>query len=221
MTTTPPPSSPRTTLSRHPERGDHDPEAIRAFLDSQFLCHFAFQGPDGPLCIPTCYGRIGDWLYIHGALASRVMSVGKTKALPICVTVTRVDGVVVAKSAFHHSMNFCSVMVHGEAETVSDFEEKAKALAAITDRVVPGRWDECRPATDAEINATGVLRLSLAEASLKARTGGPVEAKEDLTGPQWSGVLPVTLVAGQPEPVAEAEVPPSVALFLAQFAPPS
>jgi nitroimidazol reductase NimA-like FMN-containing flavoprotein (pyridoxamine 5'-phosphate oxidase superfamily) len=154
-------------------------------------------------------------------MASRVVSAGKAKPLPICVTVTRIDGVVVAKSAFHHSMNFRSVMVHGEAEIVSDFEEKARALAAITDRVVPGRWDECRPATDAEINATGVLRLSLAEASLKARTGGPVEAKEDVNGPQWSGVLPMVLVAGRPEPVAEGEVPPSVAMFLEQFTSPS
>ncbi|MCF8500401.1 MAG: pyridoxamine 5'-phosphate oxidase family protein, partial [Rhodospirillum sp.] len=200
MTTTVPPASARTTLKRHPERGDHDLGAIRAFLDSQFLCHFAFEGPEGPLCIPTCYGRIGDVLYLHGAMASRIMVATRARTIPVCVTVTRVDGVVVAKSAFHHSLNFASVMIHGGAEAVTDFEEKARALAAITDQVVPGRWDECRPTKDAEINATGVLRLSLSEASLKARSGAPIEAKEDEGGPQWSGVIPMSLVAGRPDP---------------------
>jgi nitroimidazol reductase NimA-like FMN-containing flavoprotein (pyridoxamine 5'-phosphate oxidase superfamily) len=211
------PASPRVVLRRHPERGDHDLDTIKACLDSQFLCHLAFEGPDGPICLPTCHGRIGDILYVHGALASRIIAASRAKSLAVCLTVSRVDGIVVAKSAFHHSLNFESVMVMGQAEEVTDFEEKARALAAITNNVVPDRWDECRPARDAEINATGVLRLSLVEASRKYRSGAPVEDKADVSGPEWSGVVPLALVAGTPQPVDDRPLPDSLRALARRF----
>ncbi|MBK1665791.1 pyridoxamine 5'-phosphate oxidase [Rhodospirillum rubrum] len=204
--------SPRVQLRRHPERGSHQREAILAVLDGAFVCHLAFATKSGPACVPTCYGRIDDVLYIHGAPASRLMAGGRQGDLAVCLTVTQIDGVVMARSAFHHSLNFRSVMVLGTAQAVSDPEEKTRGLAAITDQVAPGRWDECRPMTEAELKATAVLRLDLAEASLKERQGPPSDPASDAGLPIWTGVVPLALSAGAPLAAedAAAALPDSV-----------
>lgn len=223
--------SDRTRLRRHPERGSHEPEAVRAVLDAHFLCHLAFETPDGPVCLPTCYGRVGDTLYVHGAPASRAMRGARAaEGLPLCLTVTLVDGILLARGAFNHSLTYRSVMVMGQAQAVTDEAEKRAALAAITDQVVPGRWAECRPMTAAELAATAVLRLPLAEASMKVHGGGPsADAQPPTEEPRdaiWTGLVPLALAAGQPVAMpdpghpAAPESPPSLARLAARHPPP-
>ncbi|GEO80209.1 pyridoxamine 5'-phosphate oxidase family protein [Pararhodospirillum oryzae] len=215
------PSSPRTRLVRRPERANHDPAALRAVLDSQFVCHLAWQSEAGPVCVPTCYGRLDETLYLHGAPASRLMAAVRQGPVPVCLTVSVIDGIVFAPRACGHSLNFRSVMVMGNATLVTDPEEITRALAALTDQVTPGRLAECRPMTPADARGVAVLALSLAEASMKQRQGGPSQTDDPdqpTDFPAWSGVVPLSVVAGTPEPAGPPRPePPSLARLAARY----
>jgi len=207
--------TPRTTLGRHPERGTHERETVNQILDEGFVCHVGFVSDGQPYVIPTGYARVGDDIYIHGSAASRMLR-NLEKGIEMCVTVTLLDGLVMARAAFSHSMNYRSVVVLGKATLVEDAEEKMAALQAITEHIVPGRWAETRWPTPQELKATSVLKLPLAEASAKIRTGGPKDKEEDLTFPVWAGVLPFSLVPGDPvehEASAVHDVPEYVARY--------
>ena len=189
----------RTRLRRLPQRGSFERQAVYDILDEGFVCHVGFVSGGQPFVIPTAYGRAGDELYIHGARASRMLKALRDGA-EVCVTVTLVDGLVLARSAFHHSVNYRSVVVFGRARVVETPEEKMRALAAFTEHVVPGRWDEVREPNRQELDATLVLALPLAEASAKVRTGPPVDDEEDYALPVWAGVIPLAVGTGVPDP---------------------
>lgn len=197
----------RTTLKRHPERGRFEREQIYAALDAAWVCHLGIATDDGPVVIPTSYARRGDTLLVHGSPASRLLRSSAT-GIPICVTVTHIDGLVLARSTYHHSVNFRSVVVFGRATEITDPIEKADALAAFVEHIVPGRTADARPATPLEVKGTKVLSVPLAEASLKVRTGGPSEEPEDYDLPVWAGVVPITSSTG--DPVADDRLDPSV-----------
>ena len=199
----------RTTLKRLPKRGAFDRETVYGILDEGFVCHVGFVVEGQPFVIPTAYGREGDELFIHGSRASRMLKTLR-EGVQVCVTVTLVDGLVMARSAFHHSMNYRSVVVFGTARVVESEEEKLSALRAFTEHVAPARWDEVREPNRQELNSTLVLSLKLDEASAKVRTGPPVDDEEDYALPVWAGVLPLRLVAGDPlaDPRLEPGIPP-------------
>jgi nitroimidazol reductase NimA-like FMN-containing flavoprotein (pyridoxamine 5'-phosphate oxidase superfamily) len=184
-------------LKRLPERGSHERATVEAILDEAFICHLGFTTDRGPVVIPTTYGRAGDQLYIHGSPASRMLR-SLRGGLPVCLTVTLVDGLVLARSTFHHSINYRSVVVFGVATEVTGLAEKQAALAAVVEHIVPGRTGEVRAATAKEARGTLVLALALAEASAKVRIGPPVDDADDLALPVWAGVLPLATVAGRP-----------------------
>jgi uncharacterized protein len=190
------PASKRITVQRLPDRGKYDAETIHAILDAAFVCHVGFVVDGQPFVIPTNYARDGDKLYLHGSSASRML---RTLAgvIPVCVTVTHVDGLVMARSAFHHSVNYRSVVALGTATLVEDSAEKMHALELFTNHVAAGRWDEVRTPTELELKATTVLALDLKEASAKVRTGGPKDDAEDYELPIWAGVLPLRVSAGE------------------------
>ena len=190
------PSS-RTKVQRLPDRGKYDRETVHAILDQGFVCHVGFVVDGQPFVIPTNYARVGDVLYLHGSSASRML---KTLAggVNVCVTVTHVDGLVLARSAFHHSVNYRSVVALGTATLVEDAAEKMRALEAFTNHVMPGRWNDIRTPTELELKATSVLVLSLSEVSAKVRVGPPKDDAEDYSLPMWAGVLPLSIVAGSP-----------------------
>jgi nitroimidazol reductase NimA-like FMN-containing flavoprotein (pyridoxamine 5'-phosphate oxidase superfamily) len=169
------------------------------------VCHLGFTTDDGPVVLPTAYGRAGDRLYVHGSPASRMLRSLKG-GIPVCLTVTLIDGVVLARSTTHHSLNYRSVVVFGVATEVTDPAEKRTALASFVEHVLPGRTSEARPATDKEVRGTLVLSLELAEASAKTRTGPPLDDDDDLDLPAWAGVVPLRLVAGAPE--GDQHLPP-------------
>jgi len=185
----------RTRHRRLPERGSFDIGVINAILDEALMCHVGFVVDGRPSVIPTIHARIGDRLYLHGAAANHMLR-SLAGGVDACVTVTIVDGLVLARSAFHHSMDYRSVMVFGRASRVDDPDEKQRALHALVEHVVPGRNADARPPSDAELRKTLVLRLPIAEASAKVRTGGPVDDEEDLTLGVWAGVLPCALTFG-------------------------
>jgi nitroimidazol reductase NimA-like FMN-containing flavoprotein (pyridoxamine 5'-phosphate oxidase superfamily) len=190
-------STERTTLKRLPQRGSYDRELVYRILDEGFVCHVGFAVDGQPFVIPTAYGRVGDKLYLHGSAASRtVRSVGG--GIPVCVTVTLVDGLVLARSAFHHSINYRSVVILGAATMVEAAEEKMTALRAFTEHVVPGRWDDVREPTEQELKGTSVLALPLVEVSAKVRAGPPKDDDEDMAIPVWAGELPLRVTAGSP-----------------------
>ncbi|MFG2892239.1 pyridoxamine 5'-phosphate oxidase family protein [Streptomyces sp. NPDC048248] len=193
----------RTIPTRARERASYDHETVHAILDEGYVCHLGFVRDGVPVVLPTLYGRIGDRLYLHGSTGSRPlrMAGGQTDpGLDVCVTVTHVDGLVLAKSAFHHSINYRSVVVHGTAHQVTDAEEKTAALDALVDQVLLGRAADSRPANAKELAATAVISLDLQEVSAKIRSGGPNDEPEDLALPYWSGVLPVAPAYGAPIP---------------------
>ncbi|GGU62377.1 hypothetical protein GCM10010211_29270 [Streptomyces albospinus] len=195
----------RTTPTRSRERASYDEATVHAILDEGYVCHLGFVRDGAPVVLPTLYGRVGDRLYLHGSTGSRPLRMAGGTAetdpgLAVCVTVTHVDGLVLAKSAFHHSINYRSVVVHGIAHQVIDEDEKTAALDALVEHVVPGRTADSRPANAKELAATAVIRLDLREVSAKIRTGGPNEEPEDLALPYWTGVLPVSPVYGAPIP---------------------
>jgi uncharacterized protein len=187
----------RTTLRRHPERGSFDRAAANAVLDEALVAHVGFDAGHGPLVLPMTYGRIGNRLYLHGAVGNAMLR-GATSA-PVCVTVTLLHGLVLARSAYHHSMNYRCVVLLGVAEKVEDPDEARAALDAIVDHVVPGRTAEARPPSAGELRATLVLRLEIDEGSVKVRAGGPMDEDDDLALGVWAGVVPVAAKLGPPE----------------------
>lgn len=184
--------SDRSEIKRLPKRGHYDRETVHAILDEGLICHVGFVVDGQPFVIPTAYGRVGDTIYIHGSPASRMLRSLK-QGIEVCLTVTLLDGLVLARSAFHHSMNYRSVVVFGTATMVEPAEEKTAALKAFTEHIIPGRWDEVRPIKPQEVSGTLVLALPLTEASAKVRTGPPVDDEEDYALPIWAGVLPLSL----------------------------
>jgi nitroimidazol reductase NimA-like FMN-containing flavoprotein (pyridoxamine 5'-phosphate oxidase superfamily) len=182
----------KTTIKRLPKRGEYDREAVYAMLDEGFICHVGFALDGQPFVIPTGYARSGDQLYIHGSQASRMLRTLRG-GVEVCVTVTLIDGLVIARSAFHHSMNYRSVVVLGRARMVDDPSEKMEALRALTDHFVPGRWEQARQPNESEMKATLVLALPLVEVSAKVRMGPPLDDEEDYELPIWAGVVPLNL----------------------------
>jgi nitroimidazol reductase NimA-like FMN-containing flavoprotein (pyridoxamine 5'-phosphate oxidase superfamily) len=189
----------RTQVKRLPKRGKYDHETVHQILDEGFVCHVGFSVDGQPYVIPTNYGRTGDILYLHGSAASRMLRTLSGGVL-VCVTVTHVDGLVLARSAFHHSVNYRSVVILGTARLVEDPAEKMEALRIFTDHVMKGRWDDVRQPTEQELKATTVLALPLEEVSAKVRTGGPIDDEEDYALPVWAGVLPLQVNVKLPIP---------------------
>jgi len=202
------PQTDRTKLKRLPKRGHFDRETVNAILDEGFICHVGFVVDSQPFVIPTGYARVDDKLYIHGSQASRMLR-SLAGGVDACVTVTIVDGLVLARSAFHHSMNYRSVLVFGRATLVDEPKEKYAALLALSEHIVPGRWADVREPNEEELKQTTVLCLSLAEASAKIRTGPPLDDEEDYALPMWAGIVPLKLTAGEPikDPRLSAEIP--------------
>ncbi|MFD6245718.1 pyridoxamine 5'-phosphate oxidase family protein [Streptomyces roseolus] len=207
----------RTVPTRSRKRASYDRAVVHAILDEGYVCHLGFLRDGAPVVLPTLYGRIGERLYVHGSTGSRPLRMAAARpgaaaedpGLPVCLTVTHVDGLVLARSAFHHSLNYRSVVVHGTAHQVTDPEELRAALDALVDQVVPGRAADSRPADAKELAATAVIRLDLEEVSAKIRTGGPDDDPADLALPHWAGVVPVAPRAGAPVPSADLD--PSIA----------
>ncbi|GAA4336734.1 pyridoxamine 5'-phosphate oxidase family protein [Streptomyces venetus] len=192
----------RTVPTRSADRAAYDRDLVHAILDEAYVCHLGFVRDGAPVVLPTLYARVGERLYVHGSTGSRPLrAAGQADpGLPVCLTVTHVDGLVLARSAFHHSINYRSVVVHGVAHDVTDPEEKRQALDALVDHVVPGRAADSRPANRKELAATAVIRLDLDEVSAKLRTGGVNDEPEDLALPHWAGVVPVRKTYGTPVP---------------------
>ena len=193
----------RTTIHRHPERGDYDRGTIDAILDEALICHVAWVDADGgPRMLPTIHARVGDTLYLHGSRGARAWKAVRDGA-EVCVAATIVDALVLARSAFNHSMNYRSVVAYGRAREVTDAEELLVAAKAITDHVAPGRGDDSRMPTPEEFRQTLLLAMPLDEASAKVRSGPPVDDEDDLALPVWAGLLPMTTSAGAPEPAPD------------------
>jgi hypothetical protein len=187
--------TPRTRLVREANRAVYDRAAAYAILDEGFLCHVGFVADGQPFVIPTSYGRTGDNLYIHGSAASRMLRQMK-EGLPVCVTVTLLDGLVLARSIFNHSMNYRSVVVLGKATLVDDPAEKIQALRLLSEHIIPGRWADARQPNERELKQTSILRLPIEEFSAKVREGPVVDDEEDYSFATWSGVVPLEMVAG-------------------------
>ncbi|PKT69023.1 hypothetical protein CW362_31960 [Streptomyces populi] len=192
----------RTVPTRSKERAAYDRELVHAILDEGYVCHLGFVRDGAPVVLPTLYARVGERLYVHGSTGSRPlrMTGQADPGLAVCLTVTHVDGLVLARSAFHHSINYRSVVVHGVARQVTDPEERRLALDALVDHVVPGRAADSRPANAKELAATAVISLDLDEVSAKVRGGGPNDEPEDLSLPHWTGVVPLSKGYGTPVP---------------------
>lgn len=187
----------RTRLKRLSKRGSYERKIIYQILDEAFICHVGFISDGQPVVIPTAYGRAEDVLYIHGSVASRMLR-ALADGIRVCVTVTLVDGLVLARSAFHHSMNYRSIVVFGKAYVVRGAMEKAKALRLFSDHVIPGRWAEVRQPNEGELKKTLVLRMPLMEASAKIRRGPPIDDEADYALPVWAGELPIRMAIGAP-----------------------
>jgi nitroimidazol reductase NimA-like FMN-containing flavoprotein (pyridoxamine 5'-phosphate oxidase superfamily) len=197
----------RTTLKRLPKRGSYDRAAMYRILDEALICHVGFVGNGTPVVIPTAYGRDGDTVLLHGSAAGRMLTtIGG--GVDVCVTVTLIDGLVLARSAFHHSVNYRSVVIFGRARVVESVDEKRAALRAITEHIVPGRWPHVREPYEQELKGTLVLALPLAEASVKTRSGPPIDDEEDYALDVWAGELPLRTVP-QP-PVDDARLVPGI-----------
>ena len=191
--------SDRTRVRRVPQRGAYERETVEAILDETLISHVGFVHEGHPVVIPTLHARLGDRLYLHGSAASRMLRT-LAKGVPVCTTATLVDGLVLARAAFHHSVNYRSVVVFGTATLVEPGEETVKALELFTEKLVPGRWADVRPPTRQELKGTKVLSLPLDEASAKVRTGPPIDEDEDYDLPVWAGVLPLATEVAEPEP---------------------
>jgi nitroimidazol reductase NimA-like FMN-containing flavoprotein (pyridoxamine 5'-phosphate oxidase superfamily) len=206
------PATDRTVPTRSPNRASYDKEVVHAILDEAYVCHLGFVRDGAPVVLPTLFARVGERLYVHGSTGSRPlrMTGQADPGLPVCLTVTHVDALILARSGFHHSMNYRSVMVHGTAYDVTDPAEKLLALDALVDQVVAGRSKDSRPANKKELAATAVIRLDLDEVSAKIRTGGVNDEPEDLALPHWAGVVP--LRKGYETPVADPLLAPGTEL---------
>jgi uncharacterized protein len=193
------PPTPRTTLRRLPARGSYDRALIDAILDEALVCHLGFCDQDQPYVLPMNFARLGDRICFHGSAASRLLR-ALQRGAPVCATVTLLDGLVLARSAFHHSMNYRSVMILGRASEVVGEDQKREALRAIVEHVLPGRSASVREPSPAELEATLVLSLPIGEASAKVRTGPPVDSEEDQAIACWAGEIPLHMAAGAPRP---------------------
>jgi len=211
---------PRTKIRRLAERGRYDEETVYAILDEGLVCHLGISTPAGPLVVPTAYVRVGRSVYLHGAPASASLGTAVGGG-SVCLVVTLVDGLVMARSAFHHSINYRSVVVIGAATEVTDLDQKRAALEALVEHIVPGRGEDARAPTDAELRSTKVVRIEIAEASAKIRAGGPNDDPDDLDLPIWAGQLPFSVVTGSP--LADEHVPVGTAVptYLTSYARPS
>jgi hypothetical protein len=215
----PTPPSARTTVRRLPERASYDRAAAHSILDEGLVAHVGLATADGPVVIPMLYGRDGDVVLLHGSPASRLLR-GGAKGTEMCVTVTLVDGLVLARSAFHHSMNYRSVVVIGRATPVGDLTDRRAALDVLVEHIVPGRTADARPPNERELRGTLVLALSLGECSVKVRTGGPIDDHDDMDLPVWAGVIPLTTVAGSPVSTTDLHVDASVPAYAERYARP-
>jgi nitroimidazol reductase NimA-like FMN-containing flavoprotein (pyridoxamine 5'-phosphate oxidase superfamily) len=199
--------SKHTTVKRHPERGAYDRGTIDSILDEALICHLGFVVDGRPFVIPTIHARDGDILYVHGSPGSRMLRAAK-EGVDVCVTVTLLDGLVLARSVYNHSMNYRSVVVLGRAHEVTDPDEKLRAMRRVVEHVVPGRWDDARRPNAAEIKGTTILALTLDEASAKIRSGPPTDDDADLGLPVWAGVIPLGIEPSTPVPDAGVDDPP-------------
>ncbi|OBI49163.1 pyridoxamine 5'-phosphate oxidase family protein [Mycobacterium sp. E787] len=197
----------RTTPTRYRERARYDRDTVHGILDEALICHLGYLSDGRPVVLPTTHVRLGETLYLHGSTGGGPMLAARAApgGLSVCVTATLVDGLVLARSAMHHSVNFRSVVVLGDARVVDDPAEKLTALRGLLDHIRPGRADDCRAPDARELAATGVLAVDLVEASAKLRTGGPVDDPEDTALPHWAGVVPLSLTAGTPVPADDLE----------------
>ncbi|OMC43667.1 flavin-nucleotide-binding protein [Mycobacterium sp. IS-2888] len=213
--------TPRTTPTRYRERARYDRDTVHRILDESLICHLGYLSAGRPVVLPTTHARHGETLYLHGSTGSGPMlaaiAVNGSSGLPVCVTATLVDGLVLARSALHHSLMYRSVVVMGDARVVDDPEEKRRALASLLDHIAPGRAADCRPPNARELAATSVLALDLVEVSAKVRSGGPADEPEDLTLPHWAGVLPLSLSAGKPVPDDDLDPATPVPPYLAAY----
>jgi nitroimidazol reductase NimA-like FMN-containing flavoprotein (pyridoxamine 5'-phosphate oxidase superfamily) len=188
----------RSSLRRKRERGTYEFSAVATVLDEALLCHLGFVVEGSPVVLPTTFVRMGDVVYVHGAPANAALRAAADGE--VCLTATLLDGLVLARSAFHHSMNYRSVVLFGQPARVDDPAEKRAALLALVDRMAPDRSAGCRPPTDEELRSTLVLRLRIDEGSAKVRAGGPIDDEDDLALPHWAGVIPLSVVRGEPVP---------------------
>lgn len=198
----------RATVRRKAERGRYDRDTIEAILDEGFVCHVGFCTDDGPVVVPTAYARVDDLVYLHGAPANHALrTIGDGAAVSLAVTL--VDGLVLARSGFHHSINYRSVVLYGHAHEVRDEDEKRRALDAVVEHIVPGRTADARGPNASELRATRVVRVTVDEVSAKVRAGGPIDDPEDVeAGGVWAGHIPLTMVAGSPVPDGEDHAMP-------------
>jgi len=208
--------TPRTLIRRLAERGSYDKHLIESILDEALICHVGFVHEGAPVVIPSIHTRVGDTLYLHGSPASRMLR-GMRSGDEICVTVTLLDGLVVARAAFHNSMNYRSVVIFGEPRIVNDPAEKLVAFEALTNHVIPGRWADSRPITEEEMRGTLVVALPITEASAKTRSGGPGDDDEDYSLPIWAGVVPLALTPGQPIEDPQIQVAVDVPGYLSDY----
>jgi nitroimidazol reductase NimA-like FMN-containing flavoprotein (pyridoxamine 5'-phosphate oxidase superfamily) len=189
--------TPRTRVVREPDRGVYDRDTVNRILDEGFLCHVGFAVDGQPFVIPTSYGREGDVLYIHGSAASRMLR-NLDRGISVCVTVTLLDGLVLARSVFNHSMNYRSVVILGTATLITNPEEKIAALRTLSEHIIPQRWDDSRQPNEKELKATSVLRIPIDEFSAKVRVGPPIDDEPDYSFPTWAGVIPLEMQVGSP-----------------------
>jgi hypothetical protein len=201
-------------VRRHPERGHYDAETVYPILDAGAVCHVGFIRDGHPVVLPTLHVRVDDHLYLHGAVASGLLK-AMAKGVPVCVTVTELDGLVLARSVYNHSLNYRSVVVFGQAYEVTHPDEKLRALRSLVEKVQPGRWADARQPNATELRATRVVAIRIESASAKVRSGPPIDEAEDMDLPVWAGVIPVRAVRGEPEPdpalPAGVEIPPYIA----------
>ena len=202
------PQTERTTLKRLPKRGVYDRRLVYGILDEGFICHVGFAVEGQTFVIPTGYARVDEQLFIHGSQVSRMLRT-LSSGIDVCVSVTLVDGLVLARSAFHHSINYRSVVMFGRATLVDDREAKLAALFSFSEQVIPGRWNDVREPTEQELRATTVLALPLVEVSAKVRTGPPIDDDEDYALNVWAGVLPLKIAAGAP--ISDPRLPETIA----------
>ncbi len=196
------PATAQTTPTRHAERARYDRQTVHAVLDEALVCHLGYVRNGWPVLIPTIHARIGERLYLHGSKGAAVPRAAADSGIAVCVAATVIDGLVLARSAFQHSMNYRSVVLHGTARAVEDDDERSRALDAVVNHVWPGRSEACRAPSAKELRATSVLAIDLLEVSAKCRAGDPVDKPEDLNGPWWAGVVPVRDAYGDPQPAA-------------------
>jgi hypothetical protein len=202
-------TTPRTRVIREPERGVYDRASAYQILDEAFICHVGFAVDGQPYVIPTSYGREGDVLYIHGSAASRMLK-RIDEGVPVCITVTLLDGLVLARSLFNHSMNYRSVVILGTATAVKDPAEKVAALKVLSDHILPQRWEDARQPNEKELKATTVLRIPIEEFSAKVRQGPAIDDEADYNFPVWAGVLPLNTIPG--EPLTDERLDPAIAI---------